>query len=171
MLGGPIKELEGRLGDCPSFRSRVKVADTFLTRRIPDAQSADGIVIATRVIDVNKGRVRIPDLASSAGISQRQFEREFGARFGLSPKLYARIVRFQAALDSKARSAAKSWTEVAHEFGYYDQMHMIHDFEEFTSGTPTDILRMLESIFREQIRLIQIGMSADDPRMVPRFVI
>jgi hypothetical protein len=41
------------------------------------------------------------------------------------PKLFARIVRFEAALDSKARSLGKSWTDVAHEFGYYDQMHLL----------------------------------------------
>jgi len=31
-------------------------------------------------------------------------------------------------LDTKARSLGKSWTKVAHEFGYYDQMHMVHDW-------------------------------------------
>jgi hypothetical protein len=29
---------------------------------------------------------------------------------------------------------------VAHEFGYYDQMHMVHDFAEFTGGTPTEAI-------------------------------
>jgi hypothetical protein len=50
-------------------------------------------------------------------------------------------------------------------------MHLIHDFEEFTAGTPTENLRVLELFFREQIGLIQIGMGAKNPRLVPRFVI
>jgi AraC-like DNA-binding protein len=171
VLGGPIRELEDHLGDCQSFQLRVKIADAFLTRRIPGTPSADRITMATRFIDLNKGQVRIPDLAAGVGFSQRQVEREFGARFGMRPKLYARIVRFQAALDTKARSAAKTWTEVAQEYGYHDQMHLIHDFEEFTFGTPTQTLQMLEIFFREQIELIQIGMGATDPRIVPRFLI
>jgi hypothetical protein len=36
-----------------------------------------------------------------------------------------RIARFEAALDRMARSLQGSWTEVAHRFGYYDQMHMV----------------------------------------------
>ena len=171
VLGRPIAELEERLGDCQSFPARVKAANAFLARRIPDALAANRIAMATHLIDTKKGRVLIPDLASTVGIGQRQFERDFGARYGMRPKLYARIVRFQAALDSKARSATKSWTDVAHEFGYHDQMHLIHDFEEFTSGTPTETLRQLEAFFRDQISLIQIGMGARDPRLVPRFVI
>jgi methylphosphotriester-DNA--protein-cysteine methyltransferase len=76
---------------------------------------------------------------------------------GVSPKLYARIVRFETALDSKARSRVKSWTDVAHESGYYDQMHMVHDFEGLTGGTPTTILREVEMLFRDQIQAIRSG--------------
>lgn len=171
VLGSPLLELEGRLGDSRSFLARVKSANSFLARRIPDTVAVDRVAMATNLIDAKKGRVLISDLASTVGIGQRQFERDFGARYGLRPKLYARIVRFQAALDSKARSADKSWTDVAHEFGYHDQMHLIHDFAEFTSGTPTQTLRLLEGFFRDQIALLQIGTGARDPRLVPRFVI
>jgi hypothetical protein len=75
----------------------------------------------------------------------------------MRPKLFARIARFEAALDTKARSATKSWTEVAHEFGYYDQMHMVHDFGEFTDKTPTETLLQLETVFLEQIKTIRSG--------------
>jgi transcriptional regulator GlxA family with amidase domain len=123
------------------------------------------------LILARSGRVRMPELAAYSGISSRQFERVFCERYGMRPKLYARIVRFQAALDSKARSSTKSWTDVAHEFGYHDQMHMIHDFEEFTGETPTETLRLLEMFFRQQIEAIRIGTGTRDPRLVPRFVI
>ena len=78
-------------------------------------------------------------------------------QLGVSPKLFARIVRFEAALDSKARSSTKSWTDVAHEFGYFDQMHMVHDFEVLTGGTPTDILGEVEILFRDRIQAIRSG--------------
>jgi len=171
VLGMSIRELEERLGECQSFLERVEAANAFLTRRISHGLAADRIAIATHIIDAKKGRVLIPDVASTLGIGQRQFQRDFNARYGMGPKLYARIVRFQAALDSKARSASKSWADVACELGYHDQMHLIHDFAEFTSGTPTQTLRLLEAFFREQIAMIQVGSEAGDPRLVPRFVI
>jgi AraC-like DNA-binding protein len=171
VFGKPISELEQRLGDCDSFASRARVADAFLARRIPDRLNTDRLSIAMDLILARNGRVRMPDLAMYSGIGNRQFDRVFGERFGMRPKLYARMVRFQSALDCKARSSTKSWTDVAHEFGYHDQMHMIHDFEEFTGQTPTETLGLVEMFFRQQIEAIRIGMGTKDPSQVPRFVI
>ena len=88
----------------------------------------------------------------------------------MRPKLFARIARFEAALHSKACSAQKSWTDVAHEFGYHDQMHMVHDFEEFTGGTPTSVLKQFEILFREQIDAMRLRRlsekSTSDSRLI-----
>jgi AraC-like DNA-binding protein len=119
----------------------------------------------------SSGKLRSAELAGQVGIGVRQFQREFSARFGASPKLFSRIVRFQNALDTKARSSKKSWTDVAHELGYYDQMHMVHDFREFTGESPTETLRQLELLFREQIDAVRAGRAAERSNMVPRFVI
>lgn len=171
VAGKPIAELEQQIADCDSFATRVNVADVFLSHRIPDRFNTDGLSFAMDVILAKGGRVRMSELVAYSGIGNRQFERTFAARFGMRPKLYARIVRFQAALDSKARSSTKSWTDVAHEFGYHDQMHMVHDFEEFTGKTPTETLRLVEMFFRQQIEAIRFAMGTNDPRVVPRFVI
>jgi methylphosphotriester-DNA--protein-cysteine methyltransferase len=171
VAGKPIAELEERLANCDSFTSRASVADAFLARRVPDYPKTDGLSSAIGSILAQDGRVKIPELAAHSGISNRQFERTFRARYGMRPKLYARIVRFQSALDSKARSSTKSWTDVAHEFGYHDQMHMVHDFEEFTGATPTETLRLLEMFFRQQLEAIRIGAERQNSRPLPRFVI
>ena len=75
----------------------------------------------------------------------------------MRPKLFARIARFEAALDGKSRFAARSWTDVAHQFGYYDQMHMVHDFGKFAGKTPTETLIQLETVFVEQIKTMRSG--------------
>jgi AraC-like DNA-binding protein len=75
----------------------------------------------------------------------------------MRPKLFARIARFEAALGTKACSDTLSWTEVAQEFGYHDQMHMIHDFAEFAAETPTATQIQLETLFMEQISAIRAG--------------
>lgn len=114
-----------------------------------------GISAAARRILLGGGSARIASLAGDAGFGVRQFERGFLQHVGMRPKLFARIARFEAALDGKARSASKSWTDVAHEFGYYDQMHMVHDFEEFTGDTPTNTLRQLELLFQPQVEALR----------------
>jgi hypothetical protein len=35
---------------------------------------------------------------------------------------------------------------------------MIHDFAEFTGGTPTQMLREVEGLFRERIKAIRAGL-------------
>jgi hypothetical protein len=73
----------------------------------------------------------------------------------MRPKLFARIARFEATLECKGRFVTKSWTDVAHEFGYYDQMHMVHDFAKFIGGSPTEALTQLETVFVEQIKRLR----------------
>ncbi len=168
VLGSSITQLRERLGECRSFGERVRVTDSFLLRQSLRSRPFGGISAAAEQVILASGRVNILALADTAGMSMRQFQRRFAEEVGMRPKLFARIARFEAALTDKARSTAKSWTDVAHEFGYYDQMHMVHDFAEFTGGTPTETLQELETVFVEQIRTLRTsGRKADtDPRLV-----
>ena len=131
VLGASISRLQDRLSGCQSFPERASMTDGFLMRRFLAGQS-DGVCEAANEILLRRGQTPIRRLAVQAGLSMRQFERRFTRTVGVPPKLYARIARFEAALDSKARAREKSWTEVAHEFGYYDQMHLVHDFRQFS---------------------------------------
>lgn len=65
---------------------------------------------------------------------------------GVSPKLYARIVRFNAAIDHKLRYPVRTWTEIAHRLNYYDQMHMVHDFQDLAGDTPSRVIARLDIV-------------------------
>lgn len=160
VLGAFVSQLEELLGGTKNFGERVRITDRFLLRHSLKAQRFDRISAAAAQILCAAGNARVAALASDAGLSMRQFERCFMQQVGVHPKLYARIVRFEAALDRKARSSTKSWTDVAHEFGYYDQMHMVHDFESFSGGTPTKILNEVEVVFRGEIEAIRSGLHS-----------
>ena len=157
VLGPIVSRLEQHLGECTTFEERVRIADEFLSRRALYVGGLDGISAAASQILLGGGSTPIASLAGSVGLGVRQFERNFLQHVGMRPKLFARIARFEAALDGKARSNTKSWTDVAHEFGYYDQMHMVHDFSEFTGGTPTNTLNQIETLFGEQIKAMRSG--------------
>jgi AraC-like DNA-binding protein len=171
LLGAFISRLQQRLGGCKSLEERARCVDGFLVRRAMDSRSDDGISAAANRIVVGGGRVEIAALANRAGLSMRQFERRFIQQVGMRPKLFARIARFEAALDTKARSATKSWTDVAHEFGYYDQMHMVHDFGEFSNKTPTETLIQLETVFVEQIKTMRSGALSAKPTSSSRLIL
>jgi AraC-like DNA-binding protein len=171
VLGAFISRLQTRLAGCTSLEERARCVDGFLLHRAIDSRSYDGISVAASRIVLGGGRVEIAALADRTGLSMRQFERRFIQQVGMRPKLFARIARFEASLDTKARSATKSWTDVAHEFGYYDQMHMVHDFAAFTDKTPTEALIQLETVFVQQIKTMRSGALSAKATGCPRLIL
>lgn len=152
VFGAIIARFHEQLADCHTFEERVSVANQFLLRRALVAPIREGISAAATDILRRARGARIPDMAARAGMGLRQFERRFMQHVGVSPKLFARIARFEAVLDWMARTPQGSWTEVAHRFGYYDQMHLVHDFSRFTGKTPTGTLQDFKAALGTAIR-------------------
>jgi AraC-like DNA-binding protein len=168
VMGPWVSQVHERLGECVSLEERGRITDDALLRLCLAQPGWDGVSSAANEILIRHGEVRIGDLAEKAGLSVRQFERRFNHQVGMRPKLYARIARFEAALESKARSRAKSWTEVAHELAYHDQMHLVHDFEQFSGETPTNVLTELEKAHQAFIDAIRLGRISANERDAAR---
>ncbi|GGM77685.1 AraC family transcriptional regulator [Dyadobacter beijingensis] len=129
-------DLEERVMLAPDHTARAGIISEFLRKCIRKREISEPAVFSVigSVIRSN-GLARIPDLAAQSFLSTRQFERKFLAFSGFSPKLFSRIIRFQAAL-SQYGNTGKSLTEIAYECGYYDQSHFIHDFKAFSGDHP-----------------------------------
>lgn len=69
----------------------------------------------------------------------------------MPPKLYARIVRFEAALRRKAAAPATQWTDIAHALSYHDQMHMVHDFNRLSGDSPRGICSQLDMFVHPEL--------------------
>jgi AraC-like DNA-binding protein len=169
VFGTSMSALEQSLGACRSFEERARLMDRWLLNRTR-ALTSDNVSAAANEILRRGGRIATDDAARVAGLGVRQFERRFAHQVGMRPKLYSRIARFEAALDHKARSPAKPWNEVAQEFGYHDQMHLVHDFREFTGETPTTSLTLVENSYRAQIEAMRLGGALtrlrDEPPLI-----
>jgi len=85
----------------------------------------------------------VADAARATGVSERQLRRQFHDVFGLSPKAVARLERFARALRAARSVAAPSWAAIAAETGYYDQAHLITDFNAITGVAPRALLAEL----------------------------
>jgi AraC-like DNA-binding protein len=168
VLGPAIAHFHQHLGESSCFEERISIANQFLFRRALAAYARDGVTLAANQILRWPGRARITAMADQAGLSMRQFRRKFVQNVGVGPKLFARIARFEATLDWMARSPGGSWTQVAHRFGYFDQMHMVHEFAEFTGETPTRTLHHFEAAFKEQIAAIrsESALKSDRERLI-----
>jgi len=151
VIGVAVLEFGQRLGNANTFQRRVQIADEFFVRQSFRAPAPDSIELAANEIIRTQGRCRIDSLAHHTGLGMRSFQRTFQRRVGVSPKLYSRIARFETALRAKVCAPQLSWTTIAHEFGYHDQMHMIHDFQQLSGETPTGILGSTAEIFAQQL--------------------
>jgi AraC-like DNA-binding protein len=151
VLGRRISELYARLGEVSAFDDRVRVADDWLMAVRPASESVSAIVRTAMAVIRNDGSVRISELAHQTGLGIRQFERRFDHEIGISPKLYARIVRFEAALRRRAVSPTTRWTDIAHDLGYHDQMHMVHDFTRLSGDSPDAIARQLDMFVQPEV--------------------
>lgn len=82
----------------------------------------------------------VPELASVACLSKKQFERRFLAGVGMNPKEYARIVRFQKSLKlMQSRTGNDSQAQIAYQSGYADQSHFIREFRKLCGYTPLSL--------------------------------
>ena len=142
VLGSSARAFLDRLQDAATDRELVDLADTYLLGKLPEAVRFHPVHRAAFVLKKLKGQVDIGDLALRSGLSMRQFERQFREQVGFSPKMYARIERFQFALASKALNPEQSWTNVAMDAGFFDQAHLIREVRAFSNRAPRQLLAL-----------------------------
>lgn len=121
-----------------------KLTDKFLTSFLFEHKAGDpyhSITSTSSSIVEQRGNVNIKDLAYQANMSLKRFEVRFTEQVGISPKLFARITRFNYALIFIMKNTSKSWSDVAYHCGYYDQMHFIKEFKEFAGNTPANFYK------------------------------
>lgn len=101
------------------------------------------------IIEDNFASPSPSDLASTACLSQKQFTRIFADHVGLNPKSYLRLLRFNKAAKAvhdlatqQDREHSTMLSEIAWNCGYYDLAHMIKDFRQLCSYSPSEILDM-----------------------------
>jgi AraC-like DNA-binding protein len=71
-------------------------------------------------------------------VSSRTIERLFRRYVGVSPKWVVRRYRVHEACERVKTGVAPDWSQLAHELGYFDQAHFIHDFKAQVGRTPAD---------------------------------
>ncbi len=121
----------------PTLQSKIPALEEVLTRSI-ELRNLDVslLKLANHIVSTG-GVISVDELASSAGLSNRQLERKFLKDVGVSPKVLCRILRFQQVF--RVVEADPTWSTIAVDCGYYDQAHLIRDFRQFAEQTPVTL--------------------------------
>lgn len=102
------------------------------------AKAKDNLFNVIKDIETAKGQINVEKLAKRNNVTTRQLERTFKMQIGISPKEFANVVRFRAALSKiKHNKSRQSLSAIAFECGYYDHAHLSNEIKKYTGVAPS----------------------------------
>ncbi|MFI1577540.1 helix-turn-helix domain-containing protein [Embleya sp. NPDC020630] len=146
LLGSLGIELVERLRTATTWAARFTALDELLLRAVERGAGAGGdrahrarpeVAEAWRRLVGTRGRVQVGVVAAELGWSRRHLTDRFRDELGLSPKTFARVLRFEHAHALATARSPLPWADVATASGYADQAHLVRDWNEFTGRSPT----------------------------------
>jgi AraC-like DNA-binding protein len=144
LLGALAVELADRLRSATTWAARFSVLDELLLRAVGRGTrgghvnwARPEVAEAWRRLVAARGRVEVGAVAAGLGWSRRYLTERFRGEVGLSPKTFARVLRFEHAHELAAVQDPLPWGDVAIVSGYADQSHLVRDWREFTGRSPT----------------------------------
>lgn len=133
-----LHEVQAKAGEPEEMQRCV---ERFLCARLAASLEEGPIHRAALALQRAHGLIDLERLAVESGLSLRHFNRAFQQQFGMTPKRYARVVRFGYAMRLKLDRPLLSWAEISQEAGYYDQNHMAKEFKFLVGEGPSAFLK------------------------------
>lgn len=138
-------ELRERLCAAATRQKRFQILEEAIKARLRWKSEHPAVSRALGILGSTGAGDSVGAIAARVGLSQRRFIELFTAQVGLTPKLFGRVLRFQRARQFAHQAAKPNWSQVALTCGFYDQSHLIHDFQEFSGLSPADYFRLSTS--------------------------
>jgi len=131
-------ELESRLFDAVLDPvKRIALLDEYFLRRLVLSSPFEFARYIAGYIEASFGSMSMKQVSSEVGYSIRSVDRTFRQCFGMTPKFYARVIRFQRAIKMLSGAGDVDLAEITFACGYYDQSHFTREFSDFTGQAPT----------------------------------
>lgn len=127
-----------------SMEENIKIIESELIKEINFSYININIVRLFENLYSEPADLNIRLYCEKYNISIKQLERMFLKYIGVSPKVFKKISRFQNIINNFQNY--KNLTELAYDFGYYDQSHFIKEFKLFSKVPPKQFLKEKISI-------------------------
>jgi len=156
-----LEKLEDRIAETSCAKTTAALLDGFFLSALRRAQGqatpADALL---RRINRDRGSTPIMHWARDASVDARSLERAFCAATGMTPKQYARVIRFKRAYHSLLAATRRPLTSALD--GFYDQSHFNREFRHFTGVAPS--VRLADSMHQTTNitdHLLQADLGSD----------
>ena len=134
-LDAPATELRERLQHAPTWTDRFALLDLLLGRLVRPVRQQVEVAWAWQRLAAG---VPVAGIAAEVGWSRQHLSARFAAEYGLTPKVVARVMRFERANRMLRGARRPTFTEVAAACGYTDQAHFNRDWRALVGATPTE---------------------------------
>jgi methylphosphotriester-DNA--protein-cysteine methyltransferase len=150
-----------RLAELPNWNARLDAVEALLCERISTTEPPARVVSwACRRLRRDPGLDQ-KSLAKELGYSQKHVITLFKEHVGVTPKQFARVVRFDRLVQYLRAGGRAPWAELSSRFGWFDQAHLASDLRRFLGVTPTrarDILGLPNGM---EVNFFQDGPTSD----------
>jgi AraC-like DNA-binding protein len=131
-------KLRDAVHQVPTPQERVRRIERVLRTALRTVLTAPrSIEHAVHLTLAHSGRLTVDALARACNASTRQLERQYLQIVGLTPKAFARTVRFQRALRDLQRGVPAA--EAAAIGGFADQAHLAREFRRFAGASARQV--------------------------------
>lgn len=126
-----------RLAAAASPAARIDLLEAILLARLPRIRGVHPAVAAALGRLSADPAAEVSEIVEASGVSHRHFIQVFRAAVGLSPKVFARVQRFQRAIAQLTAPRAPAAATIALDAGYADQPHFGREFRAMSGLTPS----------------------------------
>lgn len=138
---GPLHE---RVAAAAGEAERIEVLVAELRRRLEGARRRGhaGCKLAIRQLAL-RPETGVQELCAQLGVSRQGLAKSFREHVGIPPKTLARVLRLQRALSLLAGpdpGRPWRWSDLALAAGFYDQSHMVAEWQDLVGLTPSGFL-------------------------------
>jgi methylphosphotriester-DNA--protein-cysteine methyltransferase len=138
-LWGPAATpLIAQLQDARTDEARVAIVQATLRQRLQAGRkpAASPAAHAAQLIATSGGQRALRDVAAAVGVGERRLQQLFHAEVGLSPRSWGRLARLHGCLRALRQQASPRWAELALDAGFYDQAHLVNEFQSLCGLSP-----------------------------------
>ncbi|MCZ6644438.1 MAG: AraC family transcriptional regulator [Gammaproteobacteria bacterium] len=137
VIGAAARQLRDEL-DCVAHDDELLLStmEAYLLRSIRQ-ELHPAMRNAIKRLDGDWLRPEVKTLVDESGYSHRRFNELFRNTVGLGAKQFSRVARFQHALRYIEGQSDVDWQDVVAECEFYDQAHLIHEFQRHAGLSPT----------------------------------
>jgi AraC-like DNA-binding protein len=108
----------------------------FIDQNIELSPKVEMVKLICEFIYDKKGLVKVKDVSTHFGKSRQYINKIFKEEVMCSLKTFLTSVRIVALVKQKSKSEELNLTQLAYDYGYFDQAHFINDFKKVCGVTP-----------------------------------